>query len=72
MNPSELEELGLRLHSLRVASGLSGEKFAAQIGFSRSSLYRFEKGHITEVDHLNRIQEWMRKQEAGLAGKEAS
>ena len=51
------DEIGNRLKAYRLGSALSADEIAAQIGISRTALYRFEKGELAKIETLERLAE---------------
>jgi len=48
-------EIGERLRAYRLASGLSVDEIAAQLGVSRAAVYRFEKGEVVKIETIDRL-----------------
>ena len=55
--PFRYDEIGNRLKAYRLGSGLSAEEIAAQLGISRTALYRFEKGELAKIETIERLAE---------------
>src|SRR3982750_4630415 len=51
------DDIGNRLKAFRLASGLSADEIARQLGISRTALYRFEKGELAKIDTLEKLAE---------------
>jgi transcriptional regulator with XRE-family HTH domain len=51
------DEIGDRLKAFRLGSDLSADEIAAQLGISRTALYRFEKGELAKIETLERLAE---------------
>jgi transcriptional regulator with XRE-family HTH domain len=49
------DDIGNRLKAFRLASGLSADEIAKQLGISRAALYRFEKGELAKIDTLAKL-----------------
>ncbi len=59
MHDSDLRALGGRAAALRKKRGLSLRDAAAEIGISFNTLARVEKGHLPDLQNLQRIQAWL-------------
>jgi len=53
--PFRFDDIGNRLKAFRLASGLSADEIATQIGISRAALYRYEKGEVAKIETLDRM-----------------
>jgi transcriptional regulator with XRE-family HTH domain len=53
--PFRFDDIGNRLKAFRLASGLSADDIATQIGISRAALYRYEKGEVAKIETLDRM-----------------
>ena len=53
-------ELGEKLRAFRLQSGLRAEEVAAQLGISRASLYRYEKGTLCKLSTVRRMADLLR------------
>jgi transcriptional regulator with XRE-family HTH domain len=51
------DEIGNRLRAYRLGSNLSADEIAAQLGISRTALYRFETGELAKIETLERLAE---------------
>ncbi len=49
------DDIGNRLKAFRLGSGLSAEAVAADLGISRTALYRLEKGELVKIETLERL-----------------
>ena len=53
------EDIGERLRTYRLESGLKADEIAARLGISRAALYRYEKGEVIKLDTIRRLAEML-------------
>jgi len=50
-------DIGQKLRSFRIESGMRAEEIAARLGVSRAALYRYEKGDVIKIETIVRLSE---------------
>jgi transcriptional regulator with XRE-family HTH domain len=62
------EDIGERLRTYRLESGLKADEIAARLGISRAALYRYEKGEVIKLDTIRRLAEMLQVSPFSLLG----